>query len=124
MMSDPVGALLCDEDVNGTNVHQSVSYSEDTGRQIAGSDFGRAPKDAFGSSEYEYWRSVEPKYCDRVFFALLKQAHLPYEPFTGSRLVELIADRFGGTYEAEKLFREWCETNGIKTEFFAWSSGF
>lgn len=64
------GATLCDEDVNGTNVFQSVSYSAGKGIRISGSDFGRAPKDAFGSSEYEYWRTVKPEHVDRVFYEL------------------------------------------------------
>ena len=117
-----VGDTLCKEDVNGTNVFQYVSYSPERGIEISGSDFGRAPKDVFGSSEYEYWRTVKPEHADRVFFELLKETGLPPEAF-GSRLIELIATRFGGTYEAERFFREWCEEKGIPTGFFSWVSG-
>ena len=118
-----LGASLCNEDVNGTNVRQSVSYSEEKGITISGSDYGRAPRDVFGSSEYEYWRTVEPENVDRVFYELLKESGAPHEEFSGARLLELISSRFGGTYEAEKNFREWCESKSVSTSFFTWASG-
>lgn len=114
---------LCHEDVNGTNVWQHVSYSPDQGVQISGSDFGRAPSDVFGSSEYEYWRTVKPENVARLFNKLLEEKGLPDEDLDTERLFNLIASRFGGTYEAEKNFREWCEAKEIPTEFYSWSSG-
>lgn len=117
-----VSGTLCNGDIGGTNVHQSVSYSPKRGIEIAGSDYGRAPKAAFGSSEYEYWRTVKPELVGQFFYTLLKQSGLPWEPFSGERLIELICTRFGGDHNAEKRFRTWCEDHGIPTEFFSWVS--
>ncbi len=117
------GAVLFDGDVDGTNVFLSVSYHPEQGITISGSDFGSAPRQFFGSSEYEYWRTVKPEYAGEVFFRLLKESGAPHERFTPARLVELIAARFGGTHEAEKNFRQWCDYRSIPHEFFSWVSG-
>lgn len=119
-----LGGKLCDVDVGGTNVKQSVSYREDDGITIYGSDFGAAPKKFFGSSEYEYARMVKPKYVDRVFFELLKESGAPHERFSSPRLIELIVDRFAGSEKALTQFQEWCEGRAIPVETWAWSSGF
>lgn len=117
------GRTLFDGDIDGTNVFLSVSYSAESGLVISGSDYGRAPRSAFGSSEYEYWRSVKPRFADRLFYTLLKSMSRPWEPYSGDRLVDLVHERFGGTFEAEKNFRRWCEDHGVPTEFFSWVSG-
>lgn len=109
-MTRVVSGTLCDGDIHRTNVHQSVSYSPDRGLEISGSDFGRAPRATFGSSEYEYWRTVKPEYADRVFYELLKQARLPHERFSGKRLIELICARFGGDQRAEGASRHGAKT--------------
>ncbi len=117
------GGTLFDGDVGGTEVFLSVTCSDEHGLEISGSDYGTAPRSFFGSSEYEYWRSVKPEYTDRVFFTLLKEMGNEWEPYSNERLVELVRERFGGTHQAEKNFRLWCENHFIPTEFFSWVSG-
>jgi hypothetical protein len=99
-----------------------LAYSPDRGIEISGTDYGRAPAQSFGSSEYEYWRTVKPEFVSQVFYRLAKQANLPHEQFSGERLIELICERFGGDHRAEERFRTWCEDNFIPTEFFSWVS--
>ena len=123
-MTEPPGATLFKGDVGGTNVSLWVEYVPDTGVTISGSDFGAAPKGVFGSSEYEYWRSVGLEDVERLFEALLRDIGAEPEPFDVDRLINLIVERFGGTYEAEKNFREWCEEHDIPTTFHSWALGF
>jgi hypothetical protein len=123
-MSEVIDKVLCDEDLGGTNVKQRVSYSPKFGVTISGSDFGDTPRSVFGSSEYEYWRSVKPEHVERLFNLLSEQTTMPTQAFSGELLLELICDRFGGDHNAEKRFREWCEANEVPVEFYSWSSGF
>ena len=116
------GRTLFDGNVEGTNVHLSVCYNDESGLLISGSDWGAAPRRVFGSSEYEYWRNVRPEYADRLFYELLKSMGREWEPYSTNLLVDLVYERFAGTHEAEKNFRLWCQNHSIPTEFFSWVS--
>ena len=67
---------------------------------------------------------MEPEFTDRLFFSLLKEIGREWEPYSEERLVELVCERFGGTHQAEKNFRLWCEFHSVPTEFFSWVSAF
>lgn len=120
--SGPIGDVLFRGNVGRTNVQLHVTYQADKGITISGCDRDDAPHTVFHQAEQEYWRSVDPQHVESVFSALLKEYLLGEEPFSPPRLIELIVRRFGGTPDAEKDFRAWCDGHGIPHEFSSWSA--
>ena len=90
---------IYDADDHGTHRHVSVGIGIDGDLMIETQDLGSAPRLAFGTSEYEFAVSVEPK----DFAALL---------------VKLVAKRYAGDASAADHFRGWLDENQIPNSFW------
>ncbi|HVF12272.1 MAG TPA: hypothetical protein VNA87_04225 [Actinomycetota bacterium] len=121
-MTEAKGVELFKGDVNGTNVFQYAGVNPDGTLELSGSDFGRAPKAFFRSSEYEYFLSVRAEQKPKIL-ALLDPSRGKDDAYTEAddqALLDLIKERFGGSQKSFSEFRQWCEDNGVPCEFFNW----
>ena len=64
---------------------------------LEGYDFGEAPKQFWGDSDYEYWRVVKKKYKDTILLWLIKER-----------------------FDTDSAFKNWLDEKGIPSEFMNW----
>lgn len=80
---------------------------------IAGQDIDRAGHDTvgtiWGSSEHEYFYSISAEDTQKLHLLLKKETNIDKE------ILFLVGRYFGGE-DACKLFRDYCEANGIEVE--------
>ncbi len=69
---------------------------------IFGHDIGKAPKEFWGDSDYEYWVTVPSKEKDKLLLAILEDMYKD-DPFTVSK------------------FRDFLSRKGIKSESGSWA---
>lgn len=85
----------------GTSVHVEVYIHEETGGLVmAGQDLAKAPLQAFGEDEYEYFLSVAAEDKDRL-------------------LLQLMAQVFGGDPTPRTSISAWLDQRGIGYELFS-----
>jgi hypothetical protein len=68
---------------------------------MSGQDVGKAPKEFWGDSDYEYWVNVP---CNQKDYLLLI----------------LIQEQFAGDPKAVSRFSDFLDKHGIKSEFGSW----
>jgi hypothetical protein len=93
---------------------------------LSGQDIGKAPKEWFGNSDYEYWVVVAAPDKERVRSILLGQAAggQQFSPAADASedekdwaLLTVIEQTYSGDLRAVEVFRELLKANGIKYEF-------
>ncbi len=99
---------------------------------LEGYDIGEAPKQFWGDSDYEYWRTVKKKYKDTILLWLIKERFDTDSAFSDwlsekgiptfkkkykdTILLRLIKERF----DTESAFSDWLEEKDIPSEFMSW----
>lgn len=91
--------VLFDRQSEDDSSTETVSLDRKGRLVIAGRDVGETPRRFWGKSEYEYWRSIEPRDVTRVLLGLVKER-----------------------FDSHASFKEWLEVNGIDSDFHSWSS--
>ena len=93
---------------------------------LSGQDIGKAPKEWFGDSDYEYWLVVAALDKDHVLSILLGQAASgpqlrpaidASEDEKDWALLTAIAKRYGGDLQAVSAFCDLLKAHGIRFEF-------
>jgi hypothetical protein len=84
-----------------TSIFIDVEVDENENVVLSGQDVGKAPKEFWGDSDYEYWIIVNRDQKDLL-------------------LLSLIEKNFGGTHEAFSKFREFLIERGIPYEYGSW----
>lgn len=97
-MSEDQALTILEWSRGGTSVHVEVHIDSLTGSLVmAGQDLGKAPMEAFGESEYEYFLSVKAADKDRVLLHLMQQV-------------------FGGNETPRTAIAAWLDARGIGYE--------
>jgi hypothetical protein len=68
---------------------------------VSGQDVGKAPREFWGDSDYEFWVHVRSEHKDDVLLALMEKL-------------------YGGNGSAVTDFREFLKSRGIPNEFDTW----
>ena len=102
------GLVLCNERAPRVQVHVWAEL-EDGCLKISGQDFGAAPLEAFGDSEYEYFHSFDRENTERLFALLTPE---------GQDVRNVLVEKFSGM-DGCSVLREFCEANGIAYDFFS-----
>lgn len=100
--------LLCDKVTHSTKI-RVWGEIKDGCLKISGQDLGRAPEEAFGDNEYEYFYDFDNYNTERLFQLLLSERNDAVDEFIS---------RFSGNFGIKEL-REFCEENRIKYRFFS-----
>ena len=110
-----------------TSINIEAEINDNGDLSINGQDIGKAPQEAFGDSDYEYWLTVSNKYKDIMLIALIEHCNRnDIEVPTISQniddaLLSLIKFLYGGHYSAFSEFRDFLDTNSIPSEFSSYS---
>src|SRR5208282_2064920 len=75
-----------------TSIRISAEILEDGDLQLSGQDIGKAPREIFGDSDYEYWLRVPSAQKDALLLALLEALHKG-DPSVVSKMKALLAAR-------------------------------
>ncbi len=102
------GLVLCNERAPRVHVHVWAEVSDGC-LKISGQDFGEAPLEAFGDSEYEYFYTFDRENTERLFALLTPE---------GQDVRTVLKKRFSGMDGCADL-SDFCEANGITYEFFS-----
>ena len=78
--------------------------------KISGQDLGNAPKEFFGSGEFEYWYNFDEKNTERLIVLLTQKEH---------DFKEQLLEKFGGL-EGCKRLKEFCKENDIQYRYMSW----
>jgi hypothetical protein len=109
-----------------TSVFIDAEIDEKGNLVLSGQDIGKAPKDWFGDSDYEYWLVVAASDKDHVLSILLGQvaggqqfrpAGDASEDEEDWALLTVIEKTYGGDLRAVSVFRDLLKANGIRFEF-------
>ena len=109
-----------------TSVFIDAEIDEQGNLVLSGQDIGKAPKEWFGDSDYEYWLVVAASDKDRVLSLLLGQVAGGQQLRAASdasvdekdwALLTVIENRYGGDLRAVSAFYELLKANGIGFEF-------
>jgi hypothetical protein len=90
------------EEAGETSRYIQAEIRQDGDLVLSGQDVGRAPREFWGDSDYEWWVSVSSNHKDDVLLALLEKL-------------------YGGNPAAIEEFRDLLEARGIKSEFHSWT---
>lgn len=101
---------LCDEKTEALWVSVRA-YIKDGKLTIEGQDLGEAPKEFFGSDEYEYYYFFDKDNTNKLFQELSE---------TGNHPISEFQQRFSGLTACRDL-REFCEKREIKYRFESWT---
>jgi len=110
---------------------------------IFGQDVGKAPREFFGDSDYEFWAHVPAKYKGNVFHILLEKLNTSnikiedeFRDFMRSRkilwihmptehkddiLLILIKKLYANNHKTVDDFRDYMRCRGIPVEFDTWA---
>lgn len=102
------GLMLCNERAPRVHVHVWAEVSDGC-LKISGQDFGEAPMEAFGDSEYEYFYTFDQENTEHLFSLLAPE---------GEDVRTVLKKRFSGMDGCAAL-REFCEPNSIVYDFFS-----
>ena len=83
-----------------TSIHIDVRIKENGDLLFSGQDFGKAPEEIFGDSDYEYWLTITAAEKDRALLALIEK-------------------HYAGNSSVISELREFMESKKISCEFFA-----
>ena len=83
-----------------TSIHIDVCIKENGDLLFSGQDFGKAPEEIFGDSDYEYWLTIPAAEKDRALLALIEK-------------------HYAGNSSVISELREFMESKKISREFFA-----
>ena len=83
-----------------TSIHIDVRIKENGDLLFSGQDFGKAPEEIFGDSDYEYWLTFPAAEKDRALLALIEK-------------------HYAGNSSVISELREFMESKKISCEFFA-----
>ena len=100
-MDETLSVELYRKDERNTLQTGSLSVYPNGAVRIDGWDFGELPKQVWGHDDYEFEVTVPGTEIRKLVFALLR-------------------DRYLGRMGAVGELREFCEKEGIETNFFAW----
>ena len=109
-----------------TSVFIDAEIDEKGDLVLSGQDIGKAPKDWFGDSDYEYWLVVAASDKEHVLSILLGQvaggqqfrpAGDASEDEKDWALLTVIEKTYGGDLRAVSVFRDLLKANGIRFEF-------
>ena len=109
-----------------TSVFIDAEIDEKGNLLLSGQDIGKAPKDWFGDSDYEYWVVVAASDKERVLSILLGQvaggqqlrpAGDASEDEEDWALLAAIEKTYGGNLRAVSAFCDLLKANGIGYEF-------
>lgn len=109
-----------------TSVFINAEIDEQGNLLLSGQDIGKAPKDWFGDSDYEYWLVVAASDKEHVLSILLGQvaggqqfrpAGDASEDEKDWALLTVIEKTYGGDLRAVSVFCDLLKANGIRFEF-------
>ena len=109
-----------------TSVFIDAEIDEKGDLVLSGQDIGKAPKDWFGDSDYEYWLVVAASDKDHVLSILLGQvaggqqfrpAGDASEDEKDWALLTVIEKTYGGDLRAVSALSDLLKANGIRFEF-------
>jgi hypothetical protein len=100
--------VLCNERTPRVHVHVLAEVSDGC-LKISGQDFGEAPMEAFGDSEYEYFYTFDRVNTERLFSLLAPE---------GQDVRTILKKRFSGMHGDADLI-DFCKDNGITYDFFS-----
>ena len=90
------------EEVGETSRYIQAEIRQDGDLVLSGQDVGRAPKEIWGDSDYEWWVSVSSNDKDDVLLALLEKLYV-------------------GNPAAIEEFRDLLEGRGSQSQFHSWT---
>ena len=109
-----------------TSVFIDAEIDREGNLVLSGCDIGKAPKDWFGDSDYEYWLVVQASDKNRVFSILhglaggeeqFRPAEDVSEEERDWRLLALIEKLYRGDLRVVSSFRDLLTANGVRFEF-------
>ena len=109
-----------------TSVFIDAEIDEKGNLVLSGQDIGKAPKDWFGDSDYEYWLVVAASDKDHVLSILLGQVAggQQFRPASDASedekdwaLLTVIEKTYGGDLRAVSALSDLLKANGIRFEF-------
>lgn len=109
-----------------TSVFIDAEIDEKGNLVLSGQDIGKAPKEWFGDSDYEYWLVVAASDKDHVLSILLGQAAggQQFRPASDASedekdwaLLTVIEKTYGGDLRAVSALSDLLKANGIRFEF-------
>ncbi len=126
-----------------TSRYIDAEINKDGDLVIFGQDLGKAPREFWGDSDYEFWAHVPAKYKDDVFRILLEKlntgkikiddefrdfmrsrkilwAHMPTE-YKDDVLLILIKKLYADNPKTVDDFRDYMRSQGIPVEFDTWA---
>ena len=89
------------EERGKTSIYIHAEIDENGNLIISGQDLGKAPKEFWGDSDYEYWVIVAPDEKDKLLLALLER-------------------QYKNDLKVVSKFREFLSEKGISSEFGSW----
>lgn len=99
---------LCDERINNTHIVVEAEITPFGELVISGQDIGRAPRETFGSSDYEYFYRFDLENTS-ILRTLLEKKWRDYDQYN-------LLNEFGGI-DGVKRMREFCVKHGIRYTF-------
>ena len=113
-----------------TSIYIDAELNDSGDITINGQDVGKAPREFWGDSDYEYSVFVSGKYIDAVRYALLDKLKDEY-PEEYAELLKLksqeniimsaIKTLYSGDPSAVSHFKDYMRSVGIDAEFFSWA---
>ena len=109
-----------------TSVFIDAEINEEGNLVLSGQDIGKAPKDWFGDSDYEYWLVAAASDKDHVLSILLGQVAggQQFRPASDASedekdwaLLTVIEKTYGGDLRAVSALCDLLRANGIRFEF-------
>jgi hypothetical protein len=113
-----------------TSIYIDAEINDEGDIKINGQDVGKAPREFWGDSDYEYSVFVSGKYIDAVRYALLDRLKDEY-PEEYAEFLELQSQEdiiisaikilYSGDPSAVSHFKDYMRSVGIDAEFWSWA---
>jgi len=112
-----------------TSIYIDAEIGDEGDIKINGQDIGKAPREFWGDSDYEYSVFVSGKYTDAVREALLDKlkdeypeeyAELSKLPSQDDVIISAIKILYSGNPSAVSNFKDDMRSVGIEAEFWSW----
>jgi hypothetical protein len=88
---------------------------------VDGWDFGAAPRELFGDSDYEYWLTIRSEDKARVLEELLAESkETDTATDKDALLIDLLLTRFGNSRTPDGDFQKWLDVRAIPYSFDSW----
>ena len=121
-MPEPERIQLFDGEISeGTKSYQGVYLDEAGDLVLEAQDLGKAARESWGDSDYEYWIRVREPNKQTVLVQLREELGTTEGGDEDGELLALIERKYRGNPAASFDFQRWLDAKGIPYEFSSYA---